>query len=289
MSTEESASPILAAFAAGSPRREAIDFALVASRITGAPLVAVTVQRSGPMVETMSGGGVADTPGEAGRSVEHLRRELRERGVRRPDVRVVENWRVGAGLVKAMEELRPSLVVVGSPAHHGAGGPVVGDVVEAVVHETSCPVAVVPHGYQAKEGDVQVVGVAFAPTDEGRVAVQTGVALARAASARLRVIEAGKTGHGDELQAALAGVGEGVQVDSEVVADEPVSALVAASGEVDMLVVGSRARGARRALVFGSVSRKLAERSACPVLIVSRAAADAASSLLSYAERRATT
>ena len=82
MSTEESASPILAAFEAGSPRREAIDFALVASRITGAPLVAVTVTRSGPMVEAMSGGGVQDTPGEAGRSVEHVRRELRERGVR---------------------------------------------------------------------------------------------------------------------------------------------------------------------------------------------------------------
>lgn len=292
MTTEESAAPILAAFEAGSPRREAIDFAFVVSRITGTPLVAVTVRRGGPMVDAL-GGGVEDAPGEQRRAVEHLRLELRRRGLRRPDVRVVGARRVGAGLVKAMGELRPSLVVLGSPARRGPSGAVVGDVTEAVIHETACPVAVVPHGYHAQEGDVNVVGVAFTPTEEGRVALHTGAALARAASAKLRVIEArpGTTGslHGGELEEAVAGIDAGLHAEAEVVAEEPVSALLAMSEKVDMLVIGSRARGARRALVLGSVSREVAERSACPVVIVPRAAAGAAGALLAYAEPHATT
>jgi nucleotide-binding universal stress UspA family protein len=291
MWTDESALPILAAFAAGAPRREAIDFAVVASRITGAPLVAVTVQQSGAMADAL-GAAVEDVPGEGGRAIEHLRLELSQRGLRRPDIRVVKARRVGAGLVKAMEDLHPSLVVIGSPAHRGASGALLGDDTQTVIHATACPVAVVPHGYHARQGDVRMVGAAFTPTDEGRVALQTAGALARAASATLRVVEArpGQAGSepSGELREALTALGDSLQVEARV-ADDPLRALLAASQEVDMLVVGSQARGPRRAIALGSVSRRLAERAACPVLIVPRDAAGAASALLTYAEPQAAT
>lgn len=292
MRTDESAPPILAAFEAGAPRREAIDFAFVASRITGAPLVAVTVQQSGAMADAL-GADVEDVPGQGGRAIEHLRLELSQRGLRRPDIRVIKARRVGAGLVQAMEDLHPSLVVIGSPAHRGASGALLGDDTQTVIHATTCPIAVVPHGYHAREGDVRTVGAAFTATDEGRVALQTAAALARAASATLRVVEArpGQAGSepSGELREALTTLGDGVQVEPRVVGDEPLSALLAASQEVDMLVVGSQARGPRRAIALGSVSRKLAERAACPVLIVPRDAAGAASALLTYAEPQAAT
>jgi nucleotide-binding universal stress UspA family protein len=285
MTTEELASPIVTAFAAGSPRREAVDFALVAGKITGAPLVFVTVRRAGPMVDAL-GGGAEDAPGEEGRAIEHLRLELRRRGVRRPDVRTVAARRVGAGLVEAMEDLRPSLVVLGSPAHRGARGAVLGDVVEDVIHATACPVALLPHGYHAQAGDLRVVGAAFTPTEEGRVALQTAAALARAASAELRVIEArdDTEGAGAALHDALAALEPGIEVEARAVSGDPVSALVAAADDLDLLVMGSRARGSRRALTLGSVSRKVAERATCVVLVVPRAAAGAARALVSHAE-----
>jgi nucleotide-binding universal stress UspA family protein len=289
MSTEQSASPILAAFEAGSARREAIDFACVAARITGAPLVAITVEHAGP-VTAQVGHRIDGMPDSADRAVEHLRVELRRRGVQNPDCRMVANRHVGAGLVEAMQELRPRLVVLGSPAEKGAGGKVLGDVVESVIHEAECPVAVVPHGYHAGEGDVRVVGAAFTPTEEGRVALQTGAALARAASAALQVIQARAGSEpGSELHDALAGLGEDLQVETEVSDRDPVDALVEASERVDMLVVGSRARGPRRALLLGSVSRSLCERAACPVLVVPRAAEGSAGALLAAARSHAAT
>jgi nucleotide-binding universal stress UspA family protein len=290
MTTEEPASPIVAAFAAGSPRREAVDFALAASRITGAPPVFVTVRRGGPMVDVRGGAGVEDAPGEEGRAVEHMRLELQRRGIRRPDVRVLSARRVGAGLVEAMRDLQPSLLVLGSPAHKGKSGALLGDVVEDVIHETACPVALVPHGYHAQEGDLRVVGAAFTPTEEGRAALRTAAALARAASAELRVIEARPEGAepGAELQEALAALDAGVEVEARVLPDDPVGALIAASDDVDLLVIGSRARGTRRALMLGSVSREVAERATCPVLVVPRAAAGAAEALVAHAEAHTT-
>jgi nucleotide-binding universal stress UspA family protein len=44
----------------------------------------------------------------------------------------------------------------------------------------------------------------------------------------------------------------------------------AACGGYDMIVVGSRGRGAVKRLVLSSVSKRLADEAACPVLIVGR-------------------
>jgi nucleotide-binding universal stress UspA family protein len=285
MTTEESAPPVLATFSVDSPRREPVYFGLLASRVIGAPLVAVTVRRYGPMVDVMRGD-VEYAPGEDRRAVEHVRTELKRRGVRRPDVRVIGARRVGAGLAQAIRDIRPRLVVLGSPRHRGAGGKLLGDTVETVIHETEVPVVVVPEGHETREGGVDVVGVAFAPTEEGRAALQTAAALARAASARLRAIEVIDEARGGEAPATSPELHEALsQLDidaaAESVSGDPVESLVAATSAVDLLVMGSRARGARRAVMLGSVSRKVAEEAACPVLIVPRAAIGAAGALFS--------
>lgn len=64
---------------------------------------------------------------------------------------------------------------------------------------------------------------------------------------------------------ACAGAREVVRT---VVAESPVSALLAASSEADILVVGSRGRGGFSALVLGSVSQQCVQHAQCPVVIV---------------------
>jgi nucleotide-binding universal stress UspA family protein len=71
-----------------------------------------------------------------------------------------------------------------------------------------------------------------------------------------------------------------------VLAQDPADGLVAAARHVDMLVMGSRAYGPKRAVLLGSVSRQVMERARCPVLIIPRGASEATATLLADAETR---
>jgi nucleotide-binding universal stress UspA family protein len=152
-------------------------------------------------------------------------------------------------------------------------------------------VAVVPHGYAAPDAALATIGAAFAPTAEGQDALETAAALARVSRARLRAITvldaalrkppagAGPTA-ADRLREAVGRLGDGVAADLDVRYDDPVDGLLAAARAIDLLVVGSRAHAAQRAMALGSVSRRVAERATCPVLVLPRGAAEAMRALL---------
>jgi nucleotide-binding universal stress UspA family protein len=172
----------------------------------------------------------------------------------------------------------------------------------------------VPQGYQRPDEGVRIVGAAYVPTDEGREALRTAAALARAGSVRLRalavldpkrVAEQGegllseqhrdvdpgqaaeaRRGMAEQLglEQALADVAGGVDSEIDVLYNDPADGLVAASRQVDLLVMGSRARGPRRATILGSVSRKVAEEAACPVLILPHGTTGAPDDPSSHAE-----
>lgn len=83
----------------------------------------------------------------------------------------------------------------------------------------------------------------------------------------------------DELQsyaADLLGTAEarahdaapGLDVETEMVVQPPVAALLAAAGKAELVVVGNRGLGAVGSAFLGSVSTRLAARSACPTVIV---------------------
>jgi nucleotide-binding universal stress UspA family protein len=86
------------------------------------------------------------------------------------------------------------------------------------------------------------------------------------------------------LKELLAEIADGVDAEQDVLYNEPADGLIAASRHVDLLVMGSRARGPRRAAVFGSVSRKVAEEAACPVIILPRGTAGSADDLVSHVQ-----
>lgn len=58
------------------------------------------------------------------------------------------------------------------------------------------------------------------------------------------------------------------RVDTRLVEDVPVNALLATATERDLLVVGSRGRGGFKGLLLGSVSQQLVHHAVCPVVIV---------------------
>lgn len=77
-----------------------------------------------------------------------------------------------------------------------------------------------------------------------------------------------------ELTATVDGVAggpgglAGLEITEHVVHGSPVRVLLDAAAGADLLVVGSRGRGAVPGLLLGSVSREVARRAPCPVVIV---------------------
>jgi nucleotide-binding universal stress UspA family protein len=61
-----------------------------------------------------------------------------------------------------------------------------------------------------------------------------------------------------------------VPVDVEALVGEPAEVLVDLSQHLDLLVCGSRGYGPARAVLLGSVSRRVASEAHCPVIVVPR-------------------
>jgi nucleotide-binding universal stress UspA family protein len=309
----QSRSPIVAAFSPASAAREPLEFGLAASRVTGAPLVIVAVRHGGPLVASR-GGQVSEAEDDV--TIEHLRTGLSRRGLRDVEVRVFEDNTAARGLARAVDELDPELIVLGSTRRGKVGSALLGTTAERVIHSSSCPVAVVPNGYEMPEGGMKLIGAAYSPSDEGREALHAAASLARAAGVKLRVITVldpehagegegrmaeqhdelspavdeaarGRLGREQELRDAVAAVAGDLDADIDTLVNEPADGLVAASEQVDLLVMGSRGLGPKRAVVLGSVSRKVVDRAACPVLVLPRGASAKNKALLADAEAQA--
>jgi nucleotide-binding universal stress UspA family protein len=104
-------------------------------------------------------------------------------------------------------------------------------------------------------------------------AVDRAIDVAKAAGAALTIFTAASKPKGEQVVAAESQrhAGSGVAIDTMVVDDEPVSALldVARTGEYDLVVIGNRGMtGVTRFLRLGSVPNKVSHHLPCSLLIV---------------------
>jgi len=183
-----------------------------------------------------------------------------------PAVTVTSRIEVGAAAPLLLSDAHDaSLVVVGH--RHSATGMAFGlSVADRVAAHRTGPVLVVrvpgwPPGPDFGTRPL-LVGVDGSPASEPVVAFAIDEARARGCDVIL-LHAAGAGAAPEELESH-----DGVLVRRRVVAGDPVSALIDASGSAAAVVVGRRGPGGFASSLLGSVSRALVQRAMCPVFLV---------------------
>ena len=250
------AAPILAAVDPLASDLAPVRFAAALAG-AGAPLTLVSVVGDPTAVTALvAGQSGEELAPDAVEALERAERIARAEGVE-PDSLAAAAASAPRGLSLTALELGAGLLVVGS----GAGGPSGqlkrGATAERLLNGAPCAVALVPEGFQT--GEFATIGAGFVDSAEGRAAVHEAHALAASTGARLRSSRrcsraAWSDAGADELraqteaaaEAAMSGLlGAPVDVDVDVIAPEDM--LIAASGELDLLVCGTRGYGPRPA------------------------------------------
>ncbi|MEO8265786.1 MAG: universal stress protein [Ilumatobacteraceae bacterium] len=183
-------------------------------------------------------------------------------------------------------------IVVGATGHGGFMEGLLGSVSMSLVHRSHVPVIVVPAKPVAEIGPGMhkiVVGVDGSPGSLHALewayseALLTGAELTAVHGwiypyngARTSVSEPRTQMQLDameELKSSLESLGlrltsGSVHVHAKLVERSPAEALIEESQDADLVVVGSRGRGALRASLLGSVSRTVAQHTPCTVVII---------------------
>ena len=302
---EDGARPRVVVGIDGSPgSREALVHALVAAARRGADLDVVSsyaVQLyylAGQPVDVPNTGALRDDQRERARAlVEEVRAEIPVSGV--PGVRdvaitlyVVQGPAAHALLDRAEGA---ALLVVGSRGRGAVRSALLGSVALHCVTHAPCPVVVVHPAPVLRQPPRVVVGIdgsegsraalaaavdeaartgaeveavaTYAPadywTDLGSVVVPSDEQIVESLQQRTRSLV-------DEVLAgrAATGAGDVPAIRAEVFRGPAAEVLVDRAASADLLVVGSRGRGAFRGLLLGSVALHCAMHAPCPVMVV---------------------
>lgn len=254
--------PVVACYG-GLASARAVQLGALLSAATHAPLVIASAYRYEPVGLSAR---AVPAPGNERRAAAAHAALRNARALVGPDVEVREEVVAAAGIPEALialaTDLEADMLVVGRDAD--------GHVTRALVPRAPCPVAVAPLSVALPaDGRVRCIGVAYdgSPTAQNALLVATG--LARSMDARLVLLSAGPTTEHSStwLQIARLSVGHRIEVESRALAGDAAQALTQASGDVDLLVCGSRGRGRPLATLLGSVSAHLAAHAGCPVLV----------------------
>ncbi|MET0424725.1 MAG: universal stress protein [Actinoplanes sp.] len=170
------------------------------------------------------------------------------------------------------------LIVLGSRGHSAVTG-LLGSVSVAVSAHAHCPVVVV-RGTPTASAPI-VVGVDESDPARPALAFAAEEAVARGVPLRVIYAWAPATGPGEqsppaapdrkplyELVAGWHDKHPELEISVESVVAHPAAVLAEASVTAQLLVVGTRGRGAVRSMVLGSVSQHLLRNSACTVAVV---------------------
>ena len=188
--------------------------------------------------------------------------------------------------------------MVGSTERGRMGRVLPGSTAQRLMHSAPCPIAVVPRGWQRSDG-LRTIGVGYVDTAEGHDALNNAIVLARRSGAKLRVLGAASGrglnesyGGGDPLtpavryeeiaraillstehaiEATTSGVSD-LEIEPDVSIADPADFLIAASGQLDLLICGSRGYGPAQAVLLGGVSRRVVSEAHCPVVVLARGA-----------------
>ena len=204
-----------------------------------------------------------------------------------PDLTMSVDVAAGPAPTALLKGLEPDdLIVVGASGHSSAAAFWTGTTARYLVHHSPCPVVVVRGSASRGAPDRIVVGVDGSPAADralrwaGDEADRHGVELVIVHAwsyPYLPMTTAGTQGRDlTRIDAActldraaeLARERCGIPVTTLLVENSPVTALVEAAHDGDILVVGSRGRGAVRTRLFGSTANSVLDATAVPIVVV---------------------
>lgn len=290
--------PIIVGYDPQTFDRAPVNFAVAAARLTGAPLVIASVCADSAARDGSAAGRLdEDLAADASGALDEVDRELDAEGIA-VEFRQIDNTSAARALHEAAEAQDAGLLVVGSTNRGALGRVLPGSTAERLMHGAPCPIAIVPHEWEAG-GGLNTIGVAYVDTDEARQALRGAHALARRTGAKLRVLTAVKAGlsaYGateattpvqaakgitdiegelrtqaeNALRQQTDALGDGVPVETDAFVEDPADVLIRVSENLDLIVCGSRGYGPLRAVLLGGVSRRLAADARCPVIVLPR-------------------
>jgi len=189
------------------------------------------------------------------------------------------------GLHELAEQRTADLLVVGSSRHALLGRALIGDDARASLDGAPCAVAIAPRGYAVHADRLLEVGVGYDTSPESEYALAAAREIAERHEARLRPLSVVSLQDVREekpipadwpetadrlLDERLARIAKSGAFEGEAVYGGPREELSRFSGEVDLLVVGSRGYGPLGRMLHGSVSRYLVRHAGCPLLVLVR-------------------
>ncbi len=193
----------------------------------------------------------------------------------------------GRGLHNLAEERGWDLLVVGSCSRGVVGRAMLGDDTRAALNGAPCAVAVAARGYAGHPLALARVGVGYDGSPESEAALAAARAVAAQHRAKLVALEVvsvptysftGLTppALGETIDLLLADAKARMEaledVEGRAVYGLAGEELASFSGDVDLLVVGSRNYGPLRRLVVGSTSDYLERHARCSLLVLPRQA-----------------
>jgi len=198
---------------------------------------------------------------------------------------------VAAGLHSEAERAPAELIVVGSSHRGPVGRATLGTHATRVIHGAPCSVAIAPHGLAAHDVRLRLIGVALDGSPESYDALGLARRLAGASGAAVKLVSVlpprvsdwggyqltpGRSDDDEivrkQAQKVLAVARPGEE--TEIRAGDVRDALVDLSGEVDLLVMGSRSYGPARRILLGSVSDAVVRAARCPIVVLPRSSRD---------------
>ena len=186
------------------------------------------------------------------------------------------------------DERGADLLVVGSSHRSVLGRVMLGDDARRALNGAPCSVAIAAKAYALQPKPLLRIGVGYNDSPESRAALQEARAIAAAPGAEVLALEVlsiptyAYTGVvpatvGDEIDDVLKQAGERMAalegVEGRAVYGLTGEELAVFSGELDLLVVGSRGYGPLKRLVLGSTSDYLERHARCSLLVLPRVVA----------------